>query len=89
MESGGEVGRGARGGGGRLRGGGEGGQGRGYWGREFIKESIFQGDLKGYLVSLEAEVAKVVPFSRKGEIGDVFKVFIAKLRGVKCELTPF
>ena len=88
MESGGEVGRGARGRG-REVGGGEGGQGRGYWGREFIKESIFQGDLKGYLVSLEAEVAKVVPFSRKGEIGDVFKVFIAKLRGVKCELTPF
>ena len=89
MESGGEVGRGARGRGREVGGGGEGGQGRGYWGREFIKESIFQGDLKGYLVSLEAEVAKVVPFSRKGEIGDVFKVFIAKLRGVKCELTPF
>ena len=88
MESGGEVERGATGRG-REVGGGEGGQGRGYWGREFIKESIFQGDLKGYLVSLEAEVAKVVPFSRKGEIGDVFKVFIAKLRGVKCELTPF
>ena len=83
-----EGGLGGGGGGGRLGGGG-GGQGRGYWGREFIKESIFQGDLKGYLVSLEAEVAKVVPFSRKGEIGDVFKVFIAKLRGVKCELTPF
>ena len=82
------LGGGLGGGGGRLW-GGEGGQGRGYWGREFIKESIFQGDLKGYLVSLEAEVAKVVPFSRKGEIGDVFKVFIAKLRGVKCELTPF
>ena len=45
------LGGGLGGGGGRLRGGGEGGQGRGYWGREFIKESIFQGDLKGYLVS--------------------------------------
>ena len=43
------LGGGLGGGGGRL--GGEGGQGRGYWGREFIKESIFQGDLKGYLVS--------------------------------------
>ena len=49
MESGGEVGRGAWGRGREV--GGEGGQGRGYWGREFIKESIFQGDLKGYLVS--------------------------------------
>ena len=47
MRLGGGLGRG----GGRLGGGGEGGQGRGYWGREFIKESIFQGDLKGYLVS--------------------------------------
>ena len=45
------LGGGLGGGGGRLGGGGEGGQGRGYWGREFIKESIFQGDLKGYLVS--------------------------------------
>ena len=45
-----EGGLGGGGGGGRLGGGG-GGQGRGYWGREFIKESIFQGDLKGYLVS--------------------------------------
>ena len=51
MESGGEVGRGARGRGREVGGGGEGGQWRGYWGREFIKESIFQGDLKGYLVS--------------------------------------
>ena len=45
------LGGGLGGGGGRLGGGGERGQGRGYWGREFIKESIFQGDLKGYLVS--------------------------------------
>ena len=42
MESGGEVGRGARGGGGRLRGGGRGGKGGGTGGESSSRRAFFR-----------------------------------------------
>ena len=43
----------------------------GDWG-EFRNEVIFQGNLKGYLVCLKAEVIKGIPLSRKGKKWNIF-----------------